>query len=190
MVEVNSMYVESCREILMNQAAIIEAFSNLPDSRRKAGQRHSQSLCLALFTLAIAAGNRGVLAVGDWIDIYSSDLIELLGLDKETLPSYSTIRRVLMRLDPKTYSQCLARFFSICPLAEEIINDDGKLQTDQAVTIVRAYLRKRGLILEQEPHDSRPYEFRDLPEVVKTLASQGVGFALDVISKQKEAKLE
>ncbi|NEQ87893.1 MAG: hypothetical protein F6K26_50345 [Moorea sp. SIO2I5] len=51
----------------MSQPAIVAAFADLPDSRRTAGQRHSQALCLALFTLAVAAGNRGFLAIGDWL---------------------------------------------------------------------------------------------------------------------------
>jgi hypothetical protein len=38
----------------MSQLAIIEAFAELEDPRRKAGQRHTLTLCLALFTLAIA----------------------------------------------------------------------------------------------------------------------------------------
>lgn len=36
----------------MSEIAIIEAFADLPDPRRGAGQRHRQALCLALFTLA------------------------------------------------------------------------------------------------------------------------------------------
>ena len=50
----------------MSQIAIIEAFAELEDPRR-AGQRHALPLCLALFTLAIAAGNQGFLAIGDWM---------------------------------------------------------------------------------------------------------------------------
>ncbi len=51
----------------MSQLAIVEAFADVPDTRRTAGQRHNQALCLALFTLAVAAGNRGFLAIGDWL---------------------------------------------------------------------------------------------------------------------------
>jgi hypothetical protein len=49
----------------MSQLAIVEAFADLPDARRTAGQRHAQALCLALFTLAVAAGNRGFLAIAN-----------------------------------------------------------------------------------------------------------------------------
>jgi len=48
----------------MSQLAIVEAFVELPDCRRSAGQRHHQALCLALFTLAVSAGNRGFWQLG------------------------------------------------------------------------------------------------------------------------------
>ncbi|MDJ0743762.1 MAG: hypothetical protein QNJ32_10415 [Xenococcaceae cyanobacterium MO_167.B27] len=46
----------------MAEIAIVEVFAGLPDRRRKQGQRHSLPLCLALFTLAVAAGNQGFIA--------------------------------------------------------------------------------------------------------------------------------
>jgi predicted transposase YbfD/YdcC len=85
----------------MSSLAIVEAFSGLPDSRRGAGRRHSQALCLALFTLAISAGCRGFLAINDWLTSYHAELLELFNPPKGRLPSYSTIRRVLLEIDLK-----------------------------------------------------------------------------------------
>lgn len=78
---------------------ILEAFAELPDTRQASGKRHQMTLCLALFTLAVTAGNRGFLAIGDWLNSYRCDLIELFHPPKQRLPSYSTIRRVLLTLD-------------------------------------------------------------------------------------------
>ncbi|MEG4989977.1 transposase family protein [Microcoleus sp. BR0-C5] len=61
----------------MSQLAIVEAFRTLPDTRRTAGQRHTQALCLALFTLSVTAGNRGFLAIGDWLGAYHDELVAL-----------------------------------------------------------------------------------------------------------------
>jgi hypothetical protein len=61
----------------MSQIAILEAFTDLPDIRRGQGRRHSIGICLAIFTLAVAAGNQGFLAIGDWIDSYSKQLKQL-----------------------------------------------------------------------------------------------------------------
>jgi hypothetical protein len=110
----------------MTSLAIVEAFSNLPDPRRGAGQRHSQALCLALFTLAVTAGCRGFLAIGDWLSVYHDELVELFAPVKGRLPSYSTIRRVLLNVDYAQYSACLAKFFKITPHAGEMLAVDGK----------------------------------------------------------------
>jgi len=110
----------------MTTLAIVEAFAHLPDPRRGAGQRHSQALCLALFTLAVAAGCRGFLAIGDWLEAYHEELVELFAPPKRRLPSYSTIRRVLLNVDYEQYSVCLARFFQIRPRAGEMLAVDGK----------------------------------------------------------------
>lgn len=61
----------------MSQLAIVEASSHLPDQRQSSGKRHQQALCLALFTLAVTAGNRGFLAIGDWLKAYHSELVAL-----------------------------------------------------------------------------------------------------------------
>jgi hypothetical protein len=119
----------------MSQLAIVEAFADLPDTRRTAGQRHSQALCLALFTLAVAAGNRGFLAIGDWLRAYHNELVALFTPPKGRLPSYSTIRRALLRLDYSVYSACLSRFFEIQPLPGETIATDGKVL--QCLTLQR-----------------------------------------------------
>ncbi|NEO64771.1 MAG: transposase family protein [Moorea sp. SIO4G2] len=89
------------------------------------GNGINERLCLALFTLAIAAGNRGFLAIGDWLTSYREELIELFHPPKGRLPSYSTIRRVLINLDYQQYSAALARFFGIEPKPGETKAIDG-----------------------------------------------------------------
>jgi hypothetical protein len=75
--------------------------------------------------LAVAAGNRGFLAIGDWLLSYSEQLKQLF--EVERLPSYSTIRRRLLALDYQEYSARLARFFDITPEKGETISLDGKV---------------------------------------------------------------
>ena len=111
---------------LLEELEIIAAFSKIADPRNNSGKRHQIALCLALFTLAIAAGNQGFLAIGDWLKSYEKELIELFNPPKRRLPSYSTIRRVLLTLDYRIYSAALARFFDIEPLPGETLAMDGK----------------------------------------------------------------
>ena len=111
----------------MSTLAIVEAFRELPDRRRGAGRRYDQALCLSLFTLAVSAGCRGFLSISDWLGSYRAELLELFAPPRNRLPSYSTIRRVLLNLDYAAYSLSLAKFFKIEPLAGETIALDGKV---------------------------------------------------------------
>jgi DDE_Tnp_1-associated len=182
----------------MPQLAIVDAFADLCDTRRTAGQRHQQALCLALFTLAVAAGNRGFLAIGDWLSAYHDELLALFQPPKNRLPSYSTIRRALLRLDYREYSARLSRFFGIQPLAGETIATDGKvrgsyeasrdnptLASHPAIMLVTAYIVERGLILEAYEVNAKTNEITALPAFIEQMALRGVVFAFDAMSTQK-----
>lgn len=183
----------------MSHLAIVEAFADLPDTRRTAGQRHHQALCLALFTLAVAAGNRGFLAIGDWLSAYHEELVALFSPPKGRLPSYSTIRRTLLRLEYQQYSGCLSKFFGIHPLPRETVATDGKVlrgsyeavsddpsvDSHPAVMLVTAYLVERGLILAPYEVASKTNEISALPAFIQQMALRGVVFAFDAISTQK-----
>ena len=175
---------------------ILEAFSDLLDVRRAAGKRHPMALCLALFTLAVTAGN--------WLACYRCDLIALFNPPKSRLPSYSTIRPVLLELDYAQYSVSLARFFGIEPLPGETLAVGGKvlrgsyqLETDNAdspphpaILLVSAYLVERGLILEPYQVDCKTNEIKALPECIEKLALKGVVIAFDAISTQKNLSVD
>jgi len=183
----------------VSQIAILSAFAELEDPRRSAGQRHNLPLCLALFTLAIAAGNKGFLAIGDWIKSYRTQLIELFEPPKNRLPSYSTVRRALLHVDQSQYYACLARFFDVQPIAGETIALDGKvlrgsyqLEDDNpnsdshpAIMLVSTYIVERGLILEPFQVDAKTNEIKALPKLIQNLALEGVVFAFDAINTQK-----
>jgi DDE_Tnp_1-associated len=185
----------------MSQLSIIEAFSGLTDTRHPAGKRHQQSLCLALFTLAVAAGNRGFLAIGDWLKAYQSDLVELFQPPKGRIPNYSTIRRTLLRKEYRAYSACLSNFFGVTPLPRETIAMDGKVlrgsyeaisddptvDSHPAIMLVSAYIVERGLILESYQVPSKTNEIKAIPSFIKQMAVQGVVFAFDAISTQKNS---
>lgn len=184
-------------EIAISEIAIREAFSRMPDHRRKQGTRHSLQLCLALFTLAVTAGNQGFLALGDWLKSYSEELKELFEVRR--IPSYSTIRRALLNLDYEEYSARLASFFEIKPLAGETLALDGKVlkgsyllspdnpdcEPHKAITLVTAYLVERGLILRPEKVKNKRNEITAIPKLIEALAVEGVVLAFEAINTQK-----
>jgi len=148
----------------------------------------------------IAAGNKGFLAIGDWISSDREQLIELLKPPKNRLPSYSIVRRALLHIAPEQYSACLALFFNVQPACGETIGLDGKVlkgsyqiendhqnsESHPAIMLVSAYIVERGLILEPCEVDAKTNEIKALPELSKKLALKGVVFAFDAINTQKK----
>ncbi len=141
----------------------------------------------------------GFLAIGDWLKAYHDELVTLSQPTKGRLPSYSTIRRTLLRIEYEQYSGCLSRFFGIQPLAGETIATDGKVlrgsyeansddpavDSHPAIMLVTAYIVERGLILEPYEVKSKTNEITALPAFIKQIALKGVVFAFDAISTQK-----
>jgi hypothetical protein len=182
----------------MPEIAILEAFAGMSEERRKQGTRHSLQLCLALFTLAVSAGNRGFLAIGDWLKFHGLELKALFEVDR--LPSYSTVRRVLLKVDYKDYAARMTRFFGINPIKGETVSLDGKTlrgsyhlgkesdggDSHPAIVLITAYLVERDLILEPYQVASHSNEIPALPEFIKSLALEGVVFAFDAINTQKK----
>ena len=119
--------------------------------------------------------------------------------DVARIPSYSAIRRVLLRVDYLDYAARLAEFFGVKPEIGETISLDGKtlkgsylVQEDNqesephpAVILVTAYVVERGLILPPLQVDYGSNEITALPDLIKNLAVTGVVFSFDAINTQK-----
>lgn len=185
----------------MPQLAIVEAFAKLAAPRRTAGQRHQQTLCLARCTLAVAAGHRGFLALGAWLQADHADLVALFQPPQNRLPSDSTTQRVLVPLDDREYAARLARCFDLQPLPGETIATAGKgrrgadaarsadpsVESHPAMLLVRAYLVARGLLLAPSAVDSKTNESTALPAFMAQLALKGVVWAFDYDRTIREA---
>jgi hypothetical protein len=127
-------------------------------------------------------------------------LLALFWSAKNRLPSYSTIRRILLSADYKAYSLCLSKFFEIQPWRGETIALDGKVlrgsytvdtaasttESHPAIQLVTVYVVERGLLLPIQAVDKKSNEITALPPVLKQLAHQGVVFAFDALNTQKK----
>jgi len=69
----------------------------------------------------------------------------------------------------------------------EAISDDPTVDSHPVIMLVTAYIVKRGLILEPYEVESKMNEITALPAFIKQMALQGVVFAFDAISSQKNS---
>src|SRR4028119_459636 len=80
-------------------ANLIEQLRQVKDFRTKDGQRHQLWLVLLFVIMGTMSGAVGYRAWGDFVKRHRRVLIERFGIQRHGVPSYSTIRRVLMGVD-------------------------------------------------------------------------------------------
>lgn len=80
-------------------ANLIEQLRQVPDFRVKDGQRHPLWLVLLFVIMGTMSGYVGYRAWGDFVKRHRRVLVEKFGRQRHGVPSYSTIRRILMGVD-------------------------------------------------------------------------------------------
>lgn len=87
----------------LSRQPLVQVLRNITDPRDRRGARHSLFTVLSLAVTGVLAGSRNLTAIWEHAtDLTGADL-EALGLEKgQTLPSESTIRRVLQDLHHAT----------------------------------------------------------------------------------------
>lgn len=183
-------------------AALQAQLDQLDDPRRGQGKRHRQGFVLLLVLLATMSGYLGYRALEDFLDKHRVALIVLFQPEKGRIPSYSTVRRVLMRLDfaqfTQIYQQWMAQYLPPAPDQEpaqqEWVGIDGKTLRGSALEEAYVHLvsifstfDKRVLDLGKVQHKSN-----EIPLVQQMIAASGlhgVIFTLDALHCQKKRRL-
>lgn len=112
----------------MNEYSLREELKQIEDVRRGAGQRHSIDVVLMITIMATMSGYSGYRAIGDFTKRYKKELIEYLQIEKERLPAFSTVRRVLMRIDHKKFGNVFEKWMRQYLKKEQLqwVSVDGK----------------------------------------------------------------
>ena len=107
-----------------------ECFTDIDDPRTRAGRRHSLSCILALASAATLCGARGYKAIGEWVDALGHKALERFGVRRRSgvrkPPCRSTIRSVLIRVDPAQLDAALGRWHHQHGAPDEALAIDGK----------------------------------------------------------------
>ncbi|WP_373539907.1 transposase family protein [Chamaesiphon sp.] len=75
---------------------LIEQLKLVEDFRTTDGRRHPLWLVLLFVIMETMNGASGYRACGDFVKRHQQELIETFGISRHGVPSYSTIRRVMM----------------------------------------------------------------------------------------------
>jgi len=105
-------------------------FADIPDPRRAQGRRHRLSTVLSIAAGATLCGMHGYLAISDWTEKLSQRARKRFSCRYQNkryiVPSLSTIRDVLIRVDPVHLDRALQRWNQAYGQHDESLAIDGK----------------------------------------------------------------
>ena len=105
-----------------------EELKQIEDTRRGAGQRHSIDVILMITIMATMSGYTGYRAIGDFTKRYKKELIEYLKVEKERLPAFATVRRVLIQIDHQKFADVFEKWMGqyLKKEKQQWVSVDGK----------------------------------------------------------------
>jgi len=120
-----------------HSSPLLEALSAVPDPRKARGKQYSWALLLTLVSSALGSAERSGHGIASWVAEHAVALVVWLRPERGRLPSESTLRRVLRRVDVAALEQRLALYSSLIAVAAEpqvaVISPQGEVLQGQAL---------------------------------------------------------
>ncbi len=180
-------------------ANLIEQLRQVKDFRTKDGPRHPLWLVLLFVIMGTMSGYVRYRAWGDFVKRHRRVFIEMFGIKRHGVPSYSTIRRVLMRVDfdilATVFNQWAQNYVQLeasewCGIDGKSIKgtvQDYKSEYQNFVSIVSVFAGKRGLILGMGKLENKEAsEITTVQNLIAMLDIKGAVFSLDALHCQKK----
>jgi DDE_Tnp_1-associated len=176
---------------------LIQHLQTVRDSRTQ--PEYPLWVILVLVIMGTMSGCTGYRPLADFVNRHQNDLLEVMGLPQERLPSLSTLRRIMVRVDFVSFTAAFNRWAQEnCPVANgEQVPIDGKgikaslRDYDQSyqdfVSVVSAFSVQQGVVLGLEPMRNRDCsEIKTAHLLLDHLQLKGVCFSLDALHAQKK----
>ncbi|NNC32372.1 ISAs1 family transposase [Longimicrobium terrae] len=177
---------------------LYEVFGELPDVRRAQARQHTVQHVVTCVVLSTLSGNTSWREHGDFVQRHRQPLLEFLRPRKDRLPSYSTIRRVLIGLDFDALSTAFLRWARprIQVEAGEWWAIDGKCLSGSGTDVhtpqqsftflVSLYAHQRGLVLQSGAHkNSKGDEGQVVEAILADAQITGAGVSADALHCKK-----
>ena len=129
----NPFYCHGAPKIMLTaeqMRSLPQFFADIPDPRRKQGQRHSLATILAIATGAILCGMEGYKAISGWAQDLGPKARERFACRRRNgvrqVPSCTTFRETLIRVDPDCLDRALQGWNAQFAEEDEGLAIDGK----------------------------------------------------------------
>lgn len=180
-------------------ANLIAELAKIPDFRTTDGRRHQLWVVLLIVIMGTMSGYLGYRAWGDFVKRHQSVLIESLKLPKGRVPSYSTIRRVMMGINYEQLTDIFNAWASQYVDIEtpEWLSLDGKAirgtVTDSSsssqnfLSLVSLFSHRTGVVVALESWQNKQgSEIATVQTLISALKLEGIILSLDALHCQKK----
>jgi len=177
---------------------LIQSLQNIRDFRAVHGRRYPLWLIMLLVIMGIMSGCRSYYALEDFGVRHYEALCEKLGLTLNRLPSDTTFRRVLQKLDFALLAQQFEQWAKdnvkmgpgegIAIDGKSIKSTVGKGDADyhSFMNMVSIYSQRQGVVLATQAFESKSTsELKVVQQLLEALALQDVVVTLDALHCQK-----
>jgi len=167
--------------------------SQLTDKRREQGKRHQIELVAIIVILGIMNGYDGYRAIGDFIERNREELISTFKPKKDRLPSFSTIRRVMCKVDFDELCSIFEEWAdnNISITEKEWISLDGKMisgtfpeEIHKFVNLVSLFCVDKKLVFSVGKVDEKSNEIPKVQELIERFPGKKVIFRADAMHCQ------
>lgn len=176
--------------------SLIEHLKQVRDYRTQ--PRYPLWAVLVLVIMGTMSGAVGYRALGEFVERHQAVLLELMELPHSRLPSYSTIRQVMIRINfaslTNAFNAWAAEQLELQP-GEQLAVDGKSIKASvedydsryqDFVNVVSAFCVRQGVVVGLAPmHTQAGSEIDTVRVLLETLKLQDVCFSLDALHTQK-----
>ena len=186
-------------------STLVDVFQDMVDPRMRRGRRYSWVFLLILIASAIASGQQTAHAIAHWVRLHADELRERLQSPRASLPSESTLRRVLRKIGVKVLEQRLACHAELladtAPKTGTITTSTGEVLQGQAldgkalrgarahgtrVHLLSLVQHGSGRVLTQTNVDQKHNEISVAPQLLAGRELRGTVTTMDALLTQRE----
>jgi len=186
-------------------STLMDVFQGMLDPRKHRGRRYSWLFLLTLIASAVVSGQQTAHGIAHWVALHADELRERLQPPRSSVPSESTLRRVLRKVDATTFEQRLAchaeALAAMAPPAGTITTSTGEVLQGQAidgkeVRGVRAHggslhllslvQHGSGRVLAEINVDEKHNEISAAPQLLAGRELRGTVTTMDALLTQRE----
>ncbi len=180
----------------MNEYNLRNALKELKDARRGQGRMHQIDVVLMITIMATMSGFMGYRGIGDFAIRYKKELVEYLKIEKDRVPTFCTIRNVMMKIDHEEFGKIFTEWMShyLKKDDEKWVSIDGKaikgtkqtLEDKKLAHMVTFFKSDSKEILQAKKTATKSNEIPLVQEMLKEFPLKNMILTLDALHCQVE----